>query len=130
MSHETRERGDNPSRGRRVPARDARAWGRALRPGAVVRTALGAAGVALALAVLAPYLVMVLTALKPEAELRTIPPRLFPQSWRVENFGAVLGDPEFLSWLSVSLIVAAGSTALAVGAAVPAAYHTARRAFP
>ncbi len=73
---------------------------------------------------------MILTALKPAAELRTIPPRLLPGSWRVDTFGLVLTDPDFLGWLFVSVIVAACSTALAVAAAVPAAYHTARHRFP
>jgi len=41
----------------------------------------------------------------------------------------VLRDPGFRSWLRVSLIVAAASTVLAVAAAVPAAYHTARHRF-
>jgi len=93
------------------------------------RAALALTGQAVALAVLAPYLVMLLTALKPEAELRTSPPRLLPMDWQPGNFLAVLGDPAFQSWLRVSLVVAALSTALVVLAAVPAAYHTARHRF-
>ena len=72
---------------------------------------------------------MVLTALKPPAELRTTPPRLFPVDWRIGSFAAVLGDTAFQGWLRASLIVAVTSTALAVAAAVPAAYHTARHRF-
>ena len=72
---------------------------------------------------------MLLTALKPESELRISPPRLLPVRWRFENFLAVLADPGFQSWLRVSLIVAAASTALVVLAAVPAAYYTARHRF-
>jgi len=87
------------------------------------------AGQLVALALLAPYLVMLLTALKPEAELRTSPPRLLPSDWQPGNFVTVLADPGFQSWLRVSLVVAALSTALVVVAAVPAAYHTARRRF-
>ena len=41
----------------------------------------------------------------------------------------VLGDAAFQGWLRASLIVAVTSTALAVAAAVPAAYHTARHRF-
>jgi len=67
---------------------------------------------------LAPYLVMVLTALKPAAELRTTPPRLFPVDWRIGSFAEVLGDAAFQGWLRASLIVAVTSTALAVAAAV------------
>jgi multiple sugar transport system permease protein len=83
----------------------------------------------LATALLAPYLVMFLTAVKPAGELRTVPPRLLPMTWRFENFVDVLGDPGFQAWLRVSLIVALISTALAVAAAIPAAYYTARNQF-
>ena len=84
----------------------------------------------MAAALLAPYGVMLLTALKPEAELRITPPRLFPMTWRPQNFWAVLRDPDFQAWLRVSLVVAVASTALVITAAVPAAYHTARHRFP
>ncbi|MGH7385822.1 MAG: carbohydrate ABC transporter permease [Candidatus Rokuibacteriota bacterium] len=84
----------------------------------------------LAGALLAPYAVMLLTALKPEAELRAIPARLLPIEWRPQNFWTVLGDPQFRAWLTVSLVVAAASTVLVLVAAVPAAYHTARHRFP
>ena len=72
---------------------------------------------------------MVLTALKPAAELRTTPPRLLPVDWRIGSFAEVLGDEAFQGWLRASLIVAVASTVLAVAAAVPAAYHTARHRF-
>jgi multiple sugar transport system permease protein len=49
--------------------------------------------------------------------------------WRFDNFLDVLGDPGFQAWLRVSLIVAGVSTALAVAAAIPAAYYTARNQF-
>ena len=81
-------------------------------------------------ALLAPYAIMLLTALKPEAELRVAPPRLLPTEWRPRSFWTVLADPEFQSWLTVSLVVAAVSTMLVLVAAVPAAYHTARHRFP
>jgi multiple sugar transport system permease protein len=91
---------------------------------------LSAAGGLVALAVLAPYLVMVLTALKPEAELRMTPPGLLPVQWRPGTFLEVLGDPAFRAWLRVSLGVALASTALVILAAAPAAYYTARHRFP
>ena len=87
-------------------------------------------GQALALMVLSPYLVMLFTALKPAAELRTTPPTLLPVAWRPGNFLAVLGDAAFQDWLRVSLVVAAASTALVLVAAVPAAYYSARYRFP
>src|SRR3989441_13367084 len=73
---------------------------------------------------------MLLTALKPDAELRTTPPRLLPLTWRPGNFLEVLGDPGFADWLRVSLVVAGASTAIVVLAAAPAAYYTARHRFP
>src|SRR5262245_31227145 len=72
---------------------------------------------------------MLFTALKPEAELRTTPPRLTPVHWQPGNFTAVLGDPAFQTWLQVSLVIALASTALVLAAAVPAAYYTARHRF-
>jgi len=72
---------------------------------------------------------MLLTAAKPEAELRVTPPRLTPLHWQPGNFLAVLADPEFQSWLRVSLTVALASTAVVVLAATPAAYYTARHRF-
>jgi len=94
------------------------------------KVALSAAGWLLATALLARYAVMLLTALKPEAELRVSPPRLLPIEWRPQNFWTVLRDPEFQSWLTVSLVVGVVSTLLVLVAAVPAAYHTARHRFP
>ena len=99
------------------------------RAGLIRRVALSGAGLLLAATLLAPYTVMLLTALKPAAELRVTPPRLLPVEWRPQNFWTVLRDPEFQSWLTVSLVVAFVSTLLVLVAAVPAAYHTARRRF-
>jgi multiple sugar transport system permease protein len=98
-------------------------------PGLIRRAALSGGGLLAAAALLAPYAVMLLTALKPEAELRVSPPRLLPMTWRPGNFWTVLGDADFQSWLIVSLVVAVASTALVLVAAVPAAYHTARHRF-
>lgn len=97
--------------------------------GLIRRAATGGLGLVVAAALLAPYAVMLLTALKPEGELRVTPPRLLPVEWRPQNFWMVVRDPEFQSWLRVSLVVAVASTALVVAAAVPAAYYTARHRF-
>ncbi len=93
------------------------------------RAALTGAGIAVAVGFVAPYVVMLLDALKPAAELRASPPRFLPIDWQPGNFLEVVRDPAFRSALRVSLTVALASTALAVVAAVPAAYHTARRRF-
>jgi multiple sugar transport system permease protein len=94
------------------------------------RVVLAGAGLAVAVLVLAPYAVMICTALKPEGELRATPPRLTPIEWRPGIVLEVLGDPSFQGWLSASLVVALASTAIVVLAATPAAYYTARHPFP
>jgi multiple sugar transport system permease protein len=93
------------------------------------RAVLAGAGLAVALLVLAPYVVMICTALKPEGELRATPPRLTPIEWRPGIALEVLGDPSFQGWLGASLVVALASTAIVVLAATPAAYYTARHRF-
>jgi multiple sugar transport system permease protein len=93
------------------------------------RAGLTAAGVAVAAFFVAPYVVMLLDALKPAGELRASPPRFLPIAWQPQNFVEVVRDPTFRSALRVSVTVALASTLLAVAAAVPAAYHTARRRF-
>jgi multiple sugar transport system permease protein len=101
-----------------------------VRPARRVRRAvLTCTGFAVGAIFLAPYLVMLLDAAKPAAELRATPPRLLPIRWQLGNFVDVLRDPGFQSALRVSLVVALASTALAVAAAVPAAYYTARHRF-
>ena len=94
------------------------------------RVVLAGAGLAVAVLVLAPYAVMICTALKPEGELRATPPRLTPIEWRPGIVLEVLGDPSFQGWLTASLVVALASTAIVVLAATPAAYYTARHRFP
>ena len=93
------------------------------------RAVLCGAGLALALIVLAPYVVMVCTALKPDGELRITPPRLTPIEWQPANFRVVLGDPGFRAWLKASLIVALTSTLIVLLVGTPAAYYTARHRF-
>jgi multiple sugar transport system permease protein len=93
------------------------------------RAVLCGVGLALALVVLAPYVVMVCTALKPDSELRITPPRLTPIEWQPGNFRVVLGDPGFRAWLEASLIVALTSTLIVLLVGTPAAYYTARHRF-
>jgi multiple sugar transport system permease protein len=90
---------------------------------------LTAAGAAVAAFFLFPYLVMLLTALKPDHELVTIPPRLFPRHWDFANFLDVWKAAPLATHLKVTLIVASVSTVLTVTAAAPAAYYTARYRF-
>ena len=90
---------------------------------------LPVAGLAVTLAFLGPYLVMLLDALRPSGDVLDSPPTLFPRTWQFSTFGTVLGDPRFLAWLKTSVLVASSSTAVVLVVAVPAAYFTARVRF-
>ncbi|WP_317621505.1 carbohydrate ABC transporter permease [Streptomyces sp. CBMA123] len=86
--------------------------------------ALAGAAWLLAALFLLPYLEMVVTALRPADELRdaTYLPRHFAWS----NFVGVWRDSTLGGNLRVTLLVAGGSTVLALLVALPAAYYTAR----
>ena len=90
---------------------------------------LATTGAAVAAFFLFPYAVMALTALKPDAELVSIPPRLLPEHWTPANFVDVWDAAPIFQHLKVTLIVASVSTLLTVIAATPAAYYTARYEF-
>jgi multiple sugar transport system permease protein len=78
---------------------------------------------------LAPYLVMLLDALRPSGDVLETPPTLLPRTWEFSTFGTVLSDPRFLAWLRTSMLIAATSTVIVLIVAVPAAYFTARFRF-
>jgi multiple sugar transport system permease protein len=94
------------------------------------RYVLPLVGLAVALAFLGPYIVMVLNSLRPSSDVVQTPPTFMPRTWQWSTFGDVLGDQRFVSWLKTSLLVATSSTIIVVLAAVPAAYFTARFRFP
>jgi multiple sugar transport system permease protein len=79
---------------------------------------------------LAPYTVMLLDALRPSGDVLASPPSFFPRTWQFSTFGDVLADDRFVAWLKTSLLVAGSSTVIVVLVAVPAAFFTARFAFP
>ncbi|WP_033322883.1 carbohydrate ABC transporter permease [Streptomyces yerevanensis] len=92
---------------------------------------LTAAGWLVALAFLAPYAHMLLTALKPTPELMESPPSYLPSRWEWSNFTHIwsLTDPRVGDALVFSLYVAGASTLLALAVGLPAAYYTARHRF-
>jgi multiple sugar transport system permease protein len=94
------------------------------------RYVLPIAGLLVALAFLAPYLVMVLDALRPSTDVLDSPPTLLPRHWQLGTFGTVLSQASFRNWLKTSLLVAGSSTVIVLLASVPAAYITARFRFP
>lgn len=76
---------------------------------------------------LAPFLVMLLTALKPDGEVATHP--LLPNHWMWSNLIAAWNGP-LAGYFRNSLLLALGSTALNLSLALPAAYALARLPVP
>lgn len=74
-----------------------------------------------------PFVVMLSTALKPPAEVATS--AWLPSEPRWRNFADMWAATGFGRALRNSLLVAGGSTALAIAVAVPAAYAMSRRRF-
>lgn len=107
----------------RSVARRKRGWLRAR------RWVLPVGGLAVIFIFVAPYLVMLLDALRPSGEVLATPPTLFPKTWTVDAFVKVVADPAFQNWLKTSLIVAVASTVIVIVVAIPAAYFTARFSF-
>ena len=73
---------------------------------------------------LLPYAEMVITALRPADELRD--PGYLPHHFAWSNFIDVWRDSTLGDNLKVTLLVAGGSTLLALAVALPTAYYTAR----
>jgi multiple sugar transport system permease protein len=94
------------------------------------RWLLTGAGMLLAFAFLAPYVVMVLGSLRSSSDNKATPPSFLPQVWQWSTYADVLGDERFRSWLGTSLLVAFASTVVVMLVSVPAAYMTARYKFP
>ncbi len=82
-----------------------------------------------AFAFLAPYLQMLLTALKPQSELMASPTSYLPSDWEWGNFVEVWSAAPIGQNLLVSFVVAGCSTLIAVLVSLPAAYYTARHKF-
>ncbi len=91
---------------------------------------LALAGLAVIIVFLAPYVVMLLDALRPSADVLQSPTTFLPRRWQFSTFGDVLGDPRFRNWLTTSAVVSVASTVIVLVVAVPAAYFTARNRFP
>ena len=75
---------------------------------------------------LAPYLQMLLTALRPQSELFQIPATYLPSYFAFDNFIKVWQDAPVANYLKSSLVIAAASTLVVLLVSLPAAYYTAR----
>ncbi|GAA5073818.1 multiple sugar transport system permease protein [Thermocatellispora tengchongensis] len=114
------------ARPRTVPARRQATTppGRALP--SVKKVIVAASAYVIAFVFVFPYLVMVLTALRPQDELREA--TYLPETFAWSNF-VTFWSGGLVQNLGVTLQVAAGSTILVLLVALPAAYYTARHDF-
>ncbi|MGH3862899.1 carbohydrate ABC transporter permease [Actinokineospora sp.] len=110
---------DSGSRAPRPVKRERRRWD------------LTAVGGVIALIFLAPYLIMLSGAFKSRPEILKVPPTYLPAEWHPENFLTMWGTPEtpLPDNLWSTVVISIGGTLLALVAAVPAAYFTARHNF-
>jgi multiple sugar transport system permease protein len=77
----------------------------------------------------APYLWMVLTSLKPEADIAAFPVRYLPTVATLDHYRMLLARTSFAGNLLNSLIIAIGATLLGLTVSVPAAYAFSRFRF-
>ena len=78
---------------------------------------------------LAPYAWMVLTSIKPPAEITAWPVRYLPVSPTLDHYRELIARTSFAGSLLNSLVVACGAAALGLGVSIPAAYAFSRFRF-
>ncbi len=76
-----------------------------------------------------PYVVMYLTSLKSEDTIYSIPPTFFPEDWVFTNYLDVWTVVPLRYYVINSVLLASGSTLLALTCAIPAAYALSRMRF-
>ncbi len=79
---------------------------------------------------LVPYAWMVLSSIKPTADLTRVPVIYWPDAATLEHYADLLRRTSFAVNLGNSLIVALGAVVLGLGVSVPAAYAFSRFRFP
>jgi multiple sugar transport system permease protein len=79
---------------------------------------------------LIPFIWMMLSSFRPEADLTQSPLRLLPDTLTLANHIELLQRTSFLQNLRDSLIVASGAVVLGLGLSLPAAYAFSRFRFP
>ena len=80
-------------------------------------------------ALIFPYAIMLLTSLKSKDTIYSIPPTFFPEEWVVTNYLDVWTVVPLRHYITNSVLLASGSTLLALICAIPAAYALARMRF-
>lgn len=78
---------------------------------------------------LAPFVYMLFTTFKTEAEAVAYPPKLFPEVWRFGNYLDAWGDQDFARYFLNSLLVTVGTTAGQIISCSLVAYGFARYHF-
>jgi multiple sugar transport system permease protein len=76
-----------------------------------------------------PYIIMLLTSLKPHGELYSSPTKRLPVSWQFDNYLDVWSKAPIGNFLRASIVVSICATALVLLVSVPAAYYVARHRF-
>jgi multiple sugar transport system permease protein len=78
---------------------------------------------------IAPYLWMVLTSIRPDGDLTTLPLSYLPSRVTFANYQTLLGQTSFAYNLWNSLVIAFGAVVVGLGTSVPAAYAFSRFRF-
>jgi len=76
-----------------------------------------------------PYAIMLLTSLKSKDTIYSIPPTFFPEEWVFTNYLDIWTVVPLRHYIVNSVLLASGSTLLALICAIPAAYALARMRF-
>ena len=95
----------------------------------VLRTLLYIAVIAFCVVILYPYFIMFTSALKSRAEIYSINGTLLPIKWRWSNLIDIWRKAPMLNYFLNSIIIALGSTAIAMVCGIPAAYALTRMKF-
>lgn len=113
-----------PRRARRHgPRAGQRAWA------AVRRYAMPLFGLLIALFFLFPYIVMLVSSFKDDADLFAAPATYLPTTWHWQNWADIWSKIDLAGFLKNSLIIAVVSTAIVLCVSIPAAYFSARFRF-
>ena len=79
--------------------------------------------------ILYPYFVMFFTALKTRQEIFAVEGTIFPKVWMWSNFADIWQKAPMAQYMLNSILIATGSTAIAMVCGIPAAYALARMKF-
>jgi len=93
------------------------------------RAFIAVASFTLCVVLIFPYAVMLLTSLKSKDTVYSIPPTLLPEEWVFTNYLDIWTVVPLRHYITNSVLLASGSTLLALICAIPAAYALARMRF-